>query len=46
MPIQKIGKMFRWGKKGKLYRSKTKARLQGIAITLAVLNNKRRYKNV
>ena len=35
MPVRKVGKMYRWGTKGKLYRSKKKARLQGIAIILS-----------
>ena len=35
MPVKKVGKMFRWGTKGKLYRSKAKARKQGIAIILS-----------
>jgi len=35
MPVRKVGKMYRWGKHGKLYRSKAKARKQGIAIILS-----------
>lgn len=34
MPIQKIKGMYRWGKTGKLYRSKKKAIKQMIAIKL------------
>lgn len=42
MPIQKIKGMYRWGKTGKLYRSKKKARIQGIAITLSKLRREGR----
>lgn len=41
MPIQKVNNMYRWGSHGKLYRSKLKARTQGIAI---ILSEKRRGK--
>lgn len=41
MPVRKVGKMYRWGTKGKLYRSKAKARKQGIAIILNRNKNKR-----
>jgi len=35
MPVRKVGKMYRWGKHGKLYKSKSKARKQGIAILIS-----------
>jgi hypothetical protein len=35
MPVQKVKGMYRWGKSGKLYKSKTKARKQGIAILIS-----------
>jgi hypothetical protein len=35
MPVKKVGKMYRWGTHGKLYKSKLKARKQGIAILIS-----------
>jgi len=35
MPVRKVKGGFRWGKHGKVYRSKKKARLQGIAIIMS-----------
>jgi hypothetical protein len=35
MPIHKVKGMFRWGEHGKLYRSRAKARKQGIAILIS-----------
>jgi hypothetical protein len=39
MPVRKVKGGFRWGTKGKVYRSKAKARKQGIAI---ILNSNRK----
>ena len=35
MPVHKVGKFYRWGKHGKLYRSKKKAQIQGVAILIS-----------
>jgi len=35
MPIKKVKGGFRWGKHGKIYKSKVKARKQGIAILMS-----------
>ena len=35
MPVIKVKKGYRWGKHGKIYKSKSKARKQGIAILIS-----------
>lgn len=35
MPVRKVKGGFQWGKEGKVYRSKAKARKQGIAILIS-----------
>lgn len=35
MPVNKVRGGYRWGKSGKIYKSKEKARKQGIAIILS-----------
>lgn len=48
MPIQHLKSGYRWGSKGKIYRSRSKARKQGIAILISqgkIQINKRRSKN-
>jgi len=35
MPIRKVKGGYRWGKEGSIYKSKEKARLQGVAILIS-----------
>jgi len=35
MPVHKVEGGYRWGKEGKIYKSKEKARAQGIAILIS-----------
>jgi len=35
MPIRKVKGGYRWGKEGKVYKSKEKARKQGVAILIS-----------
>ena len=35
MPVRKVKGGFRWGKTGKVYKSKSKAKKQGIAILIS-----------
>ena len=35
MPIEKVGSRYRWGAKGKLYAQKSRAAVQGRAISAA-----------
>lgn len=44
MPVRKVKGGFQWGKQGKVYRSKVKARKQGIEIILSQQRAGRRFK--
>ena len=42
MPVHKVGKKgYKWGSKGKVYKSKKKALKQGVAITLSKKRHRR-----
>jgi len=44
VPVRKVKGGYRWGRHGKIYRSKIKARKQGIAIILSQQRSGRRGK--
>jgi len=35
MPVRKVKGGFRWGRRGKIYRTRAKARAQGVAILIS-----------
>lgn len=42
MPVRKVKGGYRWGKKGKIYKSKLKALKQGIAIEISKKKRKKK----